>query len=108
MRRIIFLALICSPLLLHAQVDPAKLDSLSKKIEQQNKVVKAWQDSFTRRQDSIYEARTRASRHTTPLPPGAVPEEKKDNTTLAAIIICCLVLLAFLLYLILRKKQRRP
>jgi len=39
-----------------AQVDPRKLDSLQQSIVQSQRTLTAWQDSFSRRQDSIYRA----------------------------------------------------
>lgn len=36
------------------QIDPAKLDSLSRAIDSSSKAYKAWQDSFTKVQDSLY------------------------------------------------------
>lgn len=39
-----------------AQVNPRQLDSLSRAIEDRSRSVMAWQDSFQRRQDSLYRA----------------------------------------------------
>ena len=39
-----------------AQVDPRKLDSLQQSMMQSQRSLTAWQDSFARRQDSIYRA----------------------------------------------------
>ena len=43
---------------IHAQIDPKKLDSLSRSIDSSAKVRKSWQDSFSKVQDSIYHAAT--------------------------------------------------
>ncbi|HTM91980.1 MAG TPA: hypothetical protein VL095_06155 [Flavisolibacter sp.] len=43
---------------IHAQIDPKKLDSLSRSIDSSSKARKSWQDSFTKVQDSVYHAAT--------------------------------------------------
>ncbi len=35
-------------------VNPSRLDSLSRSIEQSGKALKSWQDSFNKKQDSVY------------------------------------------------------
>mgnify|MGYP003579655140 CR=1 FL=1 len=43
-----------------SQIDPAKLDSLSRSIDSSAKAYRQWQDSFQKRQDSIYESALRS------------------------------------------------
>ena len=46
------------PFACSAQIDPAKLDSLTSVMEAKNQSLQAWQDSFRKRQDSIYKHHT--------------------------------------------------
>jgi hypothetical protein len=40
----------------HEGIDPKKLDSFARSIDSSQKKMRAWQDSFQHRQDSLYEA----------------------------------------------------
>ena len=54
---LVLLMLISQPVLAHTkQVDPGKLDSLARSIENSSKAQQAWQDSFHKQQDSVYRA----------------------------------------------------
>lgn len=56
MQRILPVLVLLLHLIGYAQIDPAKLDSLSRSINLSAKAHKHWQDSFTKAQDSIYHA----------------------------------------------------
>jgi hypothetical protein len=71
-----FLFLFLFPLPLMAQVDQRKLDSLSRHIDSSQKALRHWQDSFTKRQDSVYNTQLKKEDR-----PGiqALPEEKEKK-----------------------------
>ncbi len=59
MRRFFTAFLLLVQLTGFAQIDQKKLDSLSKAIESSAKAFQAWQDSFDKVQDSIYQSSVR-------------------------------------------------
>jgi hypothetical protein len=69
-----------------SQVNPGKLDSLSHAIDSSNKAIEQWQDSFTKRQDSIYRAGVQGSK----IGKGIheeTNEEKHEQQTIIVIIL---------------------
>ena len=84
--------------LLHAQVDPRKLDSLQQTMMQSQRSLAAWQDSFTRRQDSIYRsAINRAQQAKEP------KEKEKGATYIAAGSSASLLMTAYISWYIRRQ-----
>jgi hypothetical protein len=56
MPRLLLAIVLLMQLSIHAQIDPKKLDSLARSIDSSAKTYRFWQDSFTKAQDSIYQA----------------------------------------------------
>jgi hypothetical protein len=56
MSRFIFAIIFFFKLTCFSQINPQKLDSLSHAIDSTQKRVQAWQDSFNKKQDSLYQS----------------------------------------------------
>ena len=88
-----------------AQVDPQKLDSLKRSIDAQAKKVQAWQDSFTRQQESLY--RSQALKQSAPARKApAKKEERKERQGWVRVMIAGLFV-TLLLFLLLRNRRSK-
>jgi hypothetical protein len=99
-----FLFLLLFPLPLMAQVDQRKLDSLSRHIDSSQKALRHWQDSFTKRQDSVYNTQLKKEDR-----PGiqALPEEKEKKLKGSRTVILILIASALILLVIIWWSRRR-
>jgi|GEM_PF-2046569 len=108
----ILLVLLLIPALLHAQIDPQKLDSLQQSIEASTRATKAWQDSFQKTQDSIYrkEVLNRIQEEKNAIGKEILnrkeKESEKDKTSEVAIVLAAAVL-AIGLIMVLRKRRMK-
>ena len=93
-----------------AQVDPHKLDSLSRSIDSTAKAYKAWQDSFSKVQDSIYQTSITATSDS--VKSTKLSAEKKEaerrKEALIRIGIGVFLFLLFVVLLLIRKRKMQP
>src|SRR5215212_6496514 len=80
----------------YSQVDQKKLDSLTRSIDSSKKVLRNWQDSFTKMQDSLYETRVSKAARTPGKTTGFIvnrtQQAKKQAATYVAIGLGLLML----------------
>jgi hypothetical protein len=63
----------------YSQIDQKKLDSLSRSIDSSAKAYRAWQDSFNKVQDSIYQAAINKDFQSSHNPGQLSPEQKRKE-----------------------------
>lgn len=95
----ILLSLACS-----SQIDSQKLDSLSHVIALKNKSIKAWQDSFNQKQDSIY--RQGISNETNRENP-EVRNRKEKPRKWIALVSSVVVLLGLLITVLFKRTKKK-
>ena len=83
-----------------AQLDPRKLDSLQQSMMQSQRSLTAWQDSFARRQDSIYRASINRAQQ------AKEPKEKEKGATYIAVGSASLLMTAYVTWYIRTKWWR--
>lgn len=86
-----------------AQVDQQKLDSLKQSIDAHSKKVQAWQDSFKKKQDSIYQSYIDEEKGTIVTPADEKDHARKKKEILIPVVITVMFLL--LLFLLVRKRK---
>ena len=90
----------------YSQVDQEKLDSLTRSIDSSKKVLRNWQDSFTKMQDSIYEARVSKAERTPEKTTGFIVNKTQHAKRQAATYIVIGLGLLMLLFIGLLRKRR--
>lgn len=90
-----------------AQVDPHKLDSLKRSIDANAKALQSWQDSFTKKQDSLYKIQLEIAqeRNRKSATEAEVAEEKDDRKKQWILVSIGIAMLAVILLLLRRKKN---
>lgn len=112
MHRLLLAIVLLMPFNIHAQIDPKKLDSLSRSIDSSAKVRKSWQDSFAKVQDSIYHSATskdiKNNSHNTDqsFNEGKKREAKERQQTILRIVTGAVLLLIGIMALIRRRKTK--
>jgi hypothetical protein len=101
MPRLLFVIFLLTYSLLFAQIDPGKLDSLSHRIDSNGQSLQAWQDSFQKKQDSIYRLHVNTSKD-------ALSKERfigRKRTMIFTIVGIILFTILFLAFLVRRKNK---
>ena len=91
----------------HAQTDQRKLDSLRHSIDSSSRALQAYQDSFTRRQESIHNAATRRGKQ--PQPVSVEDRERGQRSKAPAkmpVIVALLALMAAIIGIWRRRKNK--
>jgi hypothetical protein len=89
-----------------AQIDQEKLDSLKRSIDSNTRAVQSWQDSFQKKQDSLYQSRlgNDTMRTSQAIDTRAVKEHEKRKRIYIRLLVAVLVVLA-LAYILLRRRK---
>jgi hypothetical protein len=85
-----------------SQINPQKLDSLTHSIDSTQKRVQAWQDSFSKKQDSLYQSGVRKATRESSL--GKEPPYKRKLPIVLGILMA---LGTFAVLLFVLKKKRK-
>jgi len=90
-------------------IDPLKLDSLKKSIEQSKKNFKAWQDSFNKRQDSLYNAAIKEAnaKNNSEDVNTFVADNKEQQKNRNQLVLTILIAILFVTVLIIALRRRR-
>jgi hypothetical protein len=91
---------------LNAQIDPAKLDSLKRSIDSSVKLSRAWQDSFSKRQDSIYRLSQVKARQADQSNNISAEKNKREKNHSIIFAIAILFLLTIIIVLLRRKSRQ--
>ncbi|HEU4472072.1 MAG TPA: hypothetical protein VFR58_13360 [Flavisolibacter sp.] len=105
MFRVLLLAAVLCSLQAHPQVDPGKLDSLSRAIAEKAGATRKWQDSFLAAQDSARRSHNKAFGKGEPERRGS--DEAKENKGIA-IPLVLLIAIAMILALLYRRRKTKP
>jgi hypothetical protein len=91
-----------------SQIDSRKLDSLSKVINAENQSLQNWQDSFQKKQDSIYKHNT-SKRYSLSNEEDAIAKDRRIRQKRRVIfpIVGGIVFIGLLVANLLRKKKKR-
>jgi hypothetical protein len=102
MSRFIFAIVFFFNLTCFSQINPQKLDSLTHAIDSTQKRVQAWQDSFNKKQDSLYRSGVNKANGESNL-----QKEPPDVRQLPIVLGILIVLSAFVVMLYVVKKKRK-
>jgi hypothetical protein len=87
-----------------AQVDPMKRDSLARSIEREKEAIQAYQDSFTKVQDSLVNSRQPEINRTS----NTIPEDHNDSDNEFrgnAVLLPVALAIVLLIFLIWKRRQ---
>lgn len=108
MHRFLPAAALLFHLFVYGQIDQKKADSLARAIDSSAKAHKAWQDSFAKAQDSIYQTAIKENNSRKAENFSSVQKEKQAKGKQAILrILIGVVLLIVLVILLLRRRKAK-
>lgn len=105
MQKLLVAVFLLTWLIAPAQIDPNKLDSLKRSIDANAKALQSWQDSFTKKQDSLYKIQLELAQEQSRNDAEAIQSEEKAERKKQWILISIGIAMLVVILLLLRRQK---